>query len=83
VQHGRAHGLFLQLEPLRIFCTGHGQALIAPRINHLKTKTIEIPFITGDQGKAILRRCRTEKAINDALAAELKAAVTEFKQSYR
>jgi hypothetical protein len=48
VQHGRAHGLFLQLEPLRIFCAGHGQALIAPRINHLKTKTIEIPFIAGD-----------------------------------
>ena len=31
----------------------------------------------------ILEKIRTEKAINDALAAELKAAVTEFKQSYR
>jgi hypothetical protein len=47
VQHGRAHGLLFQLEPLRIFCTGHGQALIAPGFNHLKTKTIEIPFIAG------------------------------------
>jgi hypothetical protein len=26
---------------------------------------------------------RNEKAISDAIAAELKAAVTEFKQSYR
>jgi F-type H+-transporting ATPase subunit alpha len=32
---------------------------------------------------AVLEKIRTEKAINDALAAELKAAVTEFKQSYR
>jgi len=32
---------------------------------------------------AVLEKIRTEKAINDALAAELKAAVNEFKQSYR
>jgi F-type H+-transporting ATPase subunit alpha len=32
---------------------------------------------------ALLEKVRTEKAFNDALAAELKAAVTEFKQSYR
>ena len=32
---------------------------------------------------ALLEKIRTEKAISDALAAELKAAVTEFKQSYR
>ena len=32
---------------------------------------------------ALLEKIRTEKAFNDALAAELKAAVTEFKQSYR
>ena len=32
---------------------------------------------------ALLEKVRTEKAINDALAAELKATVTEFKQSYR
>jgi F-type H+-transporting ATPase subunit alpha len=31
----------------------------------------------------LLTKIRTEKAISDALAAELKAAVTEFKQSYR
>jgi F-type H+-transporting ATPase subunit alpha len=31
----------------------------------------------------LLTKIRTEKAFNDALAAELKAAVTEFKQTYR
>ena len=31
----------------------------------------------------VLTKIRTEKAINDALAASLKAAVTEFKQTYR
>jgi F-type H+/Na+-transporting ATPase subunit alpha len=31
----------------------------------------------------LIEKIRTEKAINDALAAELKAAVTEFKASYR
>ena len=28
-------------------------------------------------------KIRNEKAISDALTAELKAAVTEFKQTYR
>jgi len=32
---------------------------------------------------ALLDKIRTEKAISDALAAELKAAVGEFKQTYR
>ena len=31
----------------------------------------------------LLTKIRTEKAFSDALAAELKAAVTEFKQTYR
>ncbi len=31
----------------------------------------------------VLTKIRTEKAISEALAAELKAAVTEFKQTYR
>ncbi|HEY1172549.1 MAG TPA: F0F1 ATP synthase subunit alpha [Verrucomicrobiae bacterium] len=37
----------------------------------------------GTRKASLLEKIRTEKAINDALAAELKAAVTEFKQSYR
>ncbi len=31
----------------------------------------------------LLTKIRTEKAISEALAAELKAAITEFKQTYR
>ncbi|HXJ72879.1 MAG TPA: F0F1 ATP synthase subunit alpha, partial [Candidatus Dormibacteraeota bacterium] len=31
----------------------------------------------------LLTRLRNEKAVSDALAAELKSAVTEFKQTYR
>jgi hypothetical protein len=31
----------------------------------------------------VLEKIRNEKAFSDALAAELKAAVVEFKQSYR
>ena len=31
----------------------------------------------------VLTKIRTEKAISEALAAELKAAITEFKQTYR
>jgi F-type H+-transporting ATPase subunit alpha len=32
---------------------------------------------------AVMDKIRAEKAFSDALAAELKAAVTEFKQTYR
>jgi hypothetical protein len=31
----------------------------------------------------VLTKLRNEKAISEALAAELKAAVIEFKQTYR
>jgi F-type H+-transporting ATPase subunit alpha len=31
----------------------------------------------------LLTKVRNEKAISDPIAAELKAAVTEFKQTYR
>jgi F-type H+-transporting ATPase subunit alpha len=33
--------------------------------------------------EALLTKIRTEKAISEGLAGELKAALTEFKQSYR
>ncbi len=36
-----------------------------------------------DRKAPVLEKIRTEKAFSDALAAELKAAVVEFKQSYR
>ena len=31
----------------------------------------------------LMTKIRTEKALSEALSAELKAAVTEFKQTYR
>ena len=37
----------------------------------------------GTRKAALLERIRNEKAVSDALAGELKSAVTEFKQSYR
>jgi F-type H+-transporting ATPase subunit alpha len=37
----------------------------------------------GTRKSAVLDAIRTEKAIGDKLAGELKAAITEFKQSYR
>jgi F-type H+-transporting ATPase subunit alpha len=41
-----------------------------------------IDFISTRKAE-LLTKIRTEKAISDAIAADLKAAVTEFKQSYR
>ena len=37
----------------------------------------------SNRKQALLDRVRKEGAINDALAADLKAAVSEFKQTYR
>ncbi len=39
-------------------------------------------FLTTRKAGA-LTKLRNEKAVSDAIAAELKAAVTEFKQTYR
>jgi F-type H+-transporting ATPase subunit alpha len=41
-----------------------------------------VDFVTTRKAD-LLAKIRSEKAISDALAAELKAAVAEFKQSYR
>ena len=38
---------------------------------------------SGAETLTLLGKIRAEKAVSDALATELKAAVTEFKQSYR
>jgi len=36
-----------------------------------------------DRKTALVEKIRAEKAFSDALAGELRAAVTEFKQTYR
>jgi F-type H+-transporting ATPase subunit alpha len=39
-------------------------------------------FLTSRKA-ALLDKIRAEKAVSDAIGAELKGAVTEFKQTYR
>ena len=41
-----------------------------------------VDFIQTRKAELLLK-IRNEKAISDAIAADLKAAVTEFKQTYR
>ncbi len=50
------------------------------KVKDFQTRMVD--FI-GTRRADLLQKIRSEKAISDALAAELKAAVTEFKQSYR
>src|SRR5476649_383955 len=50
------------------------------KIKDFQTKLID--FIATRKAE-LLTKVRNEKAISDTIAAELKAAVTEFKQSYR
>jgi F-type H+/Na+-transporting ATPase subunit alpha len=50
------------------------------KVKDFQTKLTD--FLTSRK-EALLTKIRVEKAISEALAAELKAAVTEFKQSYR
>jgi F-type H+-transporting ATPase subunit alpha len=50
------------------------------KVKHFQNKLIEF-FST--RKSAVLDKVRAEKAFSDALAAELKAAVAEFKQTYR
>ncbi len=50
------------------------------KVKDFQTRMVD--FI-GTRRADLLQKIRNEKAISDALASELKAAVTEFKQSYR
>ncbi|HEU5071299.1 MAG TPA: F0F1 ATP synthase subunit alpha, partial [Verrucomicrobiae bacterium] len=50
------------------------------KVKDFQTKLTD--FLTSRK-TALLDKIRTEKAISDALAGELKAAVAEFKQTYR
>jgi F-type H+-transporting ATPase subunit alpha len=50
------------------------------KIKDFQAKLVD--FISTRKGE-LLTKVRNEKAISDALGAELKTAVTEFKQSYR
>ncbi|MBL9175494.1 MAG: F0F1 ATP synthase subunit alpha [Verrucomicrobiales bacterium] len=52
-------------------------------VEKVKDFQAKLTDFLGTRKAALLDKIRTEKAVSDALAAELKAAVTEFKQSYR
>ncbi|MBN8248006.1 MAG: F0F1 ATP synthase subunit alpha [Verrucomicrobia bacterium] len=52
-------------------------------VEKVKDFQTKLTDFLGTRKAALLEKIRNEKAVSDALAAELKAAVTEFKQSYR
>ncbi len=52
-------------------------------VDKLKDFQAKLVDFIATRKAELLTKIRNEKAISDAIAAELKAAVTEFKQSYR
>ncbi len=52
-------------------------------VEKVKDFQTKLTDFLGTRKADLLLKIRNEKAISDALAAELKAAVAEFKQSYR
>ncbi|HEY4415698.1 MAG TPA: F0F1 ATP synthase subunit alpha [Verrucomicrobiae bacterium] len=52
-------------------------------VDKVKDFQAKLTDFIGTRKAELFAKIRTEKAVNDALAAELKAAVIEFKQSYR
>jgi F-type H+-transporting ATPase subunit alpha len=54
--------------------------VVVEKVKDFQTKLTEF---LATRKQALLERLRKEAAINDALAAELKSAVAEFKQTYR
>jgi F-type H+-transporting ATPase subunit alpha len=53
--------------------------VVVDKVKDFQTKLTDF---LGTRKADLLLKIRTDKAINDAIAADLKAAVTEFKQSY-
>ncbi len=52
-------------------------------VEKVKDFQIKLTDFLTTRKASLLEKVRNEKAFSDALAAELKAAVVEFKQSYR
>jgi F-type H+-transporting ATPase subunit alpha len=59
---------------------GHMDDVAVEKIKDMQAKLTE--YLTSRK-TALMDRIRAEKVVSDALAADLKAAVTEFKQTYR
>jgi F-type H+-transporting ATPase subunit alpha len=52
-------------------------------VEKVKDFQAKLSDFLGTRKADLMAKVRTEKAFSDALAGELKAAITEFKQSYR
>ena len=52
-------------------------------VDKIKDFQTKLTDFLGTRKAALLLKIRNEKAISDALAAELKSSVAEFKQTYR
>jgi hypothetical protein len=52
-------------------------------VEKVKDFQVKLMDFLATRKAAVLDKVRTEKAFGDALAAELKAAIVEFKQGYR
>jgi F-type H+-transporting ATPase subunit alpha len=52
-------------------------------VDKIKDFQAKLVDFIGTRKADLLTKIRNEKAISDAITADLKAAVTEFKQSYR
>src|SRR6202167_40415 len=52
-------------------------------VEKIKDFQFKLSDYLGSRKSALMDKIRNEKAISDAIAADLKAAVTQFKQSYR
>ena len=61
---------------------GASKPLVVP-VEKVKDFQNKLTDFLNSRKTALLEKLRVEKAVSDALAGELKAAVTEFKQTYR
>jgi F-type H+-transporting ATPase subunit alpha len=52
-------------------------------VEKIKDFQTKLTDFLNNRKSELLTKVRNEKAISDPLAAELKTAVTEFKQTYR
>jgi F-type H+-transporting ATPase subunit alpha len=52
-------------------------------VDKIKDFQAKLTDFLGTRKGDLLLKIRNEKAISDAIGADLKAAVTEFKSSYR
>jgi F-type H+-transporting ATPase subunit alpha len=78
-----------QYDPLPVevqaatLCAMQNNMLDDVAVEKVKDFQAKLSDFLGTRKADLMAKVRTEKAFSDALAGELKAAITEFKQSYR